>query len=187
MRKTGWISRAGILAMAMGLWGCESLLGPDRTGEITLSSQSFGTESYYIFGYSFEDGEMYRYPYPGEPVPDIINEGYLVIEGSGLRSLPGFHSPENTYGFALVGEFASLAEARSFYENYAEVEEGLQFEVVSDTVELYQVWVQQTTAGNYAKLLVKDVNDFQVESGKPYSEVRLEFTYQPDGSASFGE
>jgi hypothetical protein len=183
----GWIVRLGILATALCPGGCESLSGPDRTGEFTLSSLSYGTDSYYIFGYSFEDGKMYRYPYPGEPVPDIINEGYLVIGGSGLQSLPGFNSPDNIYGFALAGEFPSLEEARSFYEAYAVVEEGLQYEVVSDTVKLYQVWVQQTAAGNFSKLLVKDISYFQVESGKPYSEVKLEFTYQPDGSTSFGE
>jgi hypothetical protein len=185
MMKTGWINRAAVLAIVTLCWGCDNLGGPDKSGTITLSSQFFGVESYYLFGYSFEDGEMYKFQYAGEPIPDIINEGYRVIEGSGQRSLPGFNSPQNSYGFALVGEFPSLDEARTYFSGYATVEEGLQFEVVSDTVELYQVWVLRTSVGNYAKLLVKDIDEFQAESGKAYNEVNLEFSYQPDGSTSF--
>ena len=66
-------------------------------------------------------------------------------------------------GFALVGEFESLEEARNFYKDYREVDSNLQFEADSDTVELYQVWVQQTSIGNYAKLLVTDIQNFEGE------------------------
>ena len=88
-------------------------------------------------------------------------------------------------GFALVGEFETLDGARSFYEGYSNVEDDLQFETVSDTVELYQVWVQQTSTDKYVKLLVKDILDREGDSGTLYSEVVLEYTYQPDGSATF--
>jgi len=188
MGKKGWIGSLTAITLLLFPAGCDDLGGPDRTGEINLSSQLFGSESYYIFGYSFEDSEMYKYSYTGytgDPVPDIINEGFLVIEGSQQISLPGFNTAELVNGFALVGEFGSLDDARSFYEGYNQVEEGLQFETVSDTVDLNQVWVQQTSAGNYVKMLVKSIHNFEVESGKPYNEVTLEYTYQPDGSTSF--
>lgn len=176
---------AAVWALLLVAGGCDVLTGPDKEGEFVLSSQLFGAESYYLFGYSYEDGEQYRYPYAGERIPDIINEGYLVIQGLEQVSLPGFNTPAQMNGFALLGTFPSLEEARDFYSAYKKVEEGLQFETVSDTVELFQVWVQLTEAGNYVKMLIKDIADFTVETGRPYNEVTLQYTYQPDGSTTF--
>jgi hypothetical protein len=170
-----------ILVMA----GCEGIFGPDKSGEIQLSSQLFGNETYYIYGYAYDQGEFYRYPFKGEPEPDIVNEAFRVFQGGELTSLPGFNTPGQVNGFALVGEFASQEDARIFYDDYFNVEEGLQFETVSDTVELYQVWVQKTSIGNYVKLLVKDIEIFQGEAGDIYNEVTLDYTYQPNGSTEF--
>ena len=165
--------------------GCEHWIGPDRKGEIQLSSELFGTDSYYLFGYSYEDGEYYRYPYRGERIPDIINEAYRVIQGTDIVLLPGFNTPTQANGFALVGELESLESARNFFNEYLEVEPGLQFETVSDTVELYQVWVQKTSLDNYVKLLVKDIKTLEGEGGNLYCEVAMDFVYQPDGSGEF--
>jgi hypothetical protein len=167
--------------------GCEKQAGPDLHGEFKLSSQLFGVEDYYIYGYSYEESEMCRYPYAGDPVPDIINEGIRSIGGSGVVYLPGFNTPGQANGFALVGEFGSLEDATAFFEGYREVEDELQFEAVTDTVELYQVWIQLTSAGNYAKLLVTDIREFETEAGSIHNEVSLRFRYQSDGSASFPE
>lgn len=176
-----------VAAVFMLSGGCEAIFGPDRTGEIQLSSQFFGSESYYLFGYSYETGEFYRYPYQGEPIPDIINEAFRVIVGGEVGLLPGFNTPGKVNGFALVGEFETLESGRTFYEEYDEVESDLQFEVVSDTVELYQVWVQKTSIGNYVKLFVKGIENLQGESGNLYNELSLEYTYQPDGSTVFND
>jgi len=171
-----------LLWVSFALSGCKALTGPSRTGEINLSSETFG-ETYYLFGYSYEDEEYYRFQYQGEPLPDIINEGFRSLIGGNY--LPGFNTPGKTNGFALVGEFESLESARSYYEGYSDVEDDLQFVTVSDTVELYQVWVQQTNIGNYVKLLVKDIKTFEGETGTVYNEVKAEYTYQPDGSSTF--
>ena len=74
-----------------------------------------------------------------------------------------------------------------FYEAYKEVEDKLQFEVISDTVKLFQVWVQQTSSDKYVKLLVKDILDHEGNSGILFNDVLLEYTYQPDGSTTFPE
>lgn len=163
---------------------CDKLFGPDKKGEITLSSETFG-DSYYLFGYSYERGDYYKFPFKGEPVPDIINEGYRELVGGKVVSLPGFNIPAQVNGFALVGEFESLEEARSFFDGYKKVEEGLQFVTVSDVVELYQVWVQKTQSGKYIKLLVTEVVSLTGENEVPFNEVELEFVYQPDGSGNF--
>jgi len=65
------------------------------------------------------------------------------------------------------------------------VEDGLQFAVETGIVEAYQVWVQLTSAGNYVKLLLKEVESLEGEGGDKYSEVLLDYTYQPNGSRDF--
>ena len=172
--------------IALLIVGCDEQKGPEEKGEIRLSSESFGTTSYYLIGYHFEESEFYRYPTEGGQIPDIINEGYRVLgEGGGFITLPGFNTPAQMNGFALVGEFESLDGARSYYEAYEEVEDGLQFETISDTVRLFQVWVQKTSSDKYVKLLVKDIQDYEGNSGNLFNDVLLEFTYQSDGSATF--
>lgn len=175
--------------IATGVASCELFRGPDRTGKMELSSQLFGTDTYYLFGYHYEDGEYYRFPYQGDPVPDIINEGMRILQGGELAVLPQFNSPTTgeRIGFALIGEYQTLEEARGVYDDYGTVGNDLQFETLSDTVEMFQVWVQRTKDGNYVKMLVKDILYDQGESGNKYSEVVMEYTYQPNGSSTFKE
>jgi hypothetical protein len=187
MKETGWKWMGGILAATLMVLavGCDGFGGPDTEGDIVLSSQLFGSTSYYLFGYSYEDSEFYKFQYAGEPIPDIINEGSLGYEGTELISRPVFTTPGDANGFALVETYETTEDARDFYKGYDRVEEGLQFELQSSVVELHQIWVQKTSAGNYVKILVKEINFISAESGKPYNEVSLEYTYQPDGSTSF--
>lgn len=165
--------------------GCKMLFGPDKTGEFRLSSEKSGTEVYYLFGYSYEDSEFYRFPFEKDPIPDIINEGFRVIVGEETVELPGFNTPGRTNGFALVGEFTNLEDAEDFYDGYRTVEEGLQFSVESDIVEAFQVWIQKTSADNYVKLLVKEALSLEGDLGNKYSEALLEYTYQHKGSTEF--
>jgi hypothetical protein len=174
-----------LLALILTLSGCKALFGPDKTGEIRLSSEKFLADSYYLFGYAYEDSEFYRFPFEKDPLPDIINEGTRVIQGEETIELPSFNTPGQTNGFALLGEFLSLSEARDFYKDYKKVEEGLQLSVGTDIIRPNQVWIQQTSRGNYVKFLVKEVSSLEGESGNKYSEALLDYTYQPDGSRDF--
>lgn len=176
-----------MLLMALILSGtsCKMLFGPDKKGEIRLSSEKFGTETYHLFGYSYEDSEFYRYPFEKDPTPDIINEGTRVIQGETTIELPSFNTPGQSNGFALVGEFSNLEDAKAFYKDYDRVEDGLQFAVETGIVEEFQVWIQMTSAGNYVKLLLKEAASLEGEGGDKYSEVRMDYTYQPNGSRDF--
>lgn len=174
-----------LLALILTSAGCKMLFGPDKTGEFRLSSEKYLDESYYLFGYSYEDSEFYRYPFEKDPLPDIINEGTRVLDGQETKEESSFNTPGQTNGFALVGELSNLNDARDFYNEYNTVEEGLQFSVEGSIVEAYQVWVQLTAAGNYVKLLVKEVNSLEGEEGNKYSEAHLDYTYQPNGSKDF--
>jgi hypothetical protein len=182
--RSRWFVYMGLGVILLAGTACERLFGPDKEGDFRLSSETFG-DSYYLFGFSYEDGDFYRYPFQGEPVPDIINEGYRELVGGEVVVLPGLNTPGRVNGFALVGEFDNLDDARSFFKDYDQVEEGLQFVIVSEIVELYQVWVQKTADGKYVKLLVRDSNKLENENGVPYNEVELEYVYQSDGSRNF--
>jgi hypothetical protein len=178
-----------LLAGMVGMAGCEVFGGPDRKGTIELSSQLFGADSYYLFGFNFENADYYRFPFQGDPLPDIINEGIRILQGGEVAILPQFNTPTTgeKIGFAKIGEFTDLEEARSYYASYTSVENDLQFEIDSDTIELYQVWVQKTAAGNYAKMVVTDIRFGESESGSKYTEVVMDYTYQPNGSSTFPE
>ena len=136
-------------------------------------------------GYSYDDSEFYRFPHDKDPIPDIINEGTRVIQGGTTVELPSFTTPGYSNGFALVGEFNNVDDARDFYRDYKKVEENLQYAVETGIVEAYQVWIQLTSEGNYVKLLLKEVDSLEGEGGDKYSEVLLNYTYQPDGSRNF--
>jgi hypothetical protein len=174
-----------LLTLILTSAGCKMLFGPDKTGEFRLSTEEFLADDYYVFGYSYEDSEFYRYKFEKDPLPDIINEGTRVLQGNETVKLSSFTTPGQTNGFALVGELSNLNDARDFYNEYNTVEEGLQFSVEGGIVEAYQVWVQLTAAGNYVKLLVKEVNSLEGEEGNKYSEAHLDYTYQPNGSKNF--
>jgi len=181
--KGMWI----LLVAALLLAGCEKEKEPELSGEFLLSSQRFGTESYYLLGFRYHDSQQYRFPnLGGGAVPDIINEAFLVISGDDLIAVPGFNTPGRINGFSLAGAFDSKEEAAEFYRTYTEVPGDAQFNILSDTVRENQVWIQKTAAGNYAKLLVTDVRFFETENVRINSEVTIEYTYQPDGTNSFG-
>ena len=173
-----------IIGLVVAMAGCETFKGPDKTGELRLSSETF-PEAWYLLGYNYEEGEYSKFRFQGEAIPDIINEGIRVLADGEVKYLPGFNTPGQVNGFALLETFGNIDDARSYYNDYRVVENDLQFETISDTVELYQVWVQQTSAGNYAKLLIRDILHQKAGGGAPFSEVVLDFTYQPDGSAGF--
>jgi hypothetical protein len=184
--KTVGYTRILLMLLLAGLaGGCKMFRGPDKTGEFRLSSERGGTETYYLMGYGYEDSEFYRYPYEKDPLPDIINLGFRVLGADGQYELPGFTTPGMENGFARVGRFETMEEARRFYDDYTQVDENLQFSVDSDTVLAMQVWVQKTSEGNYVKLLVLEAESLEGDAGNKFSEALLEYTYQPDGSREF--
>jgi len=174
-----------LMVLVLTSAGCKMLFGPDKSGEFRLSSEKTLDEAFYLFGYSYEDSEFYRYPYDQDPTPDIINEGTRVLDGNEVIELVSFNTPGQSNGFALVGEFSNLDDAKDFFNDYTRVEDGLQFSVESSIVEANQVWVQMTSAGNYVKLLVKEANSLEGDADDKYSEALLKYTYQPNGSKDF--
>ena len=175
----------GVLILVL-VTSCKKNDQPVMKGSINLSSQLLGVDTYYIFGYNFDTSDYIQFSFfqtMGNTVPDIIN--YPFKNPDGTVDAPGFNAPSRKNGFHLLGEFNSLYEARTFYNEYLDIQSGLSFEVDSDTVRKYQVWLQKTQLDHYAKLLVTDIAYYNESIGESYVVVSMDFTYQDDGTGIF--
>ena len=103
-----------VLACMFILTACQGNKDKSYSGEIMLSSELFGSSSYYVQGYSFESEEFVSYP-GTSPAPDILVEN--LREPGGDIVAAGFSSPGNSKAFLLHGSYNSAAEAESAYES----------------------------------------------------------------------
>jgi hypothetical protein len=155
-------------------------------GEIVLSSEKFQNgEIYIVYGFAFEKGENVPYTLTGGSPPDIIVSNLTDV----LNNITGgvLNSPNNIEAFFLNMTGANYAEAKDFFDSYLEVT-ATNFEAISDSVQLYQVWTVQTTSGKFAKLLIKGINIIEEPlppSPDDYMEITVDYEYQPDGTRTF--
>lgn len=164
------------------LSGCEERSPePKNSGTITLSSESYGTTSYYRMGFSLEDDKFYQFPVKTiKEMPDIF---LLDLPKPPLNELIAFVSTEtgSSAGIFKNADFENLAEAENYFNNYILVTEGI-YENQSDTIESFQVYTLKTARNNYAKLLITDVRQLGGISSSDYLEVVIEYFIQRDGS-----
>jgi len=154
-------------------------------GEIVLSSEKIQNgDIYIVYGYSFEKGEDVPYTLSGGSPPDIVVSNLTDI----LNNITGavLNSPDNIEAFYLNLTGTSYTEAKDWYDSYNEVT-ATDFEAISDSVELYQIWTMQTTAGKFAKFLIKKIEIITSSPVQDYIEITVDYEYQPDGSRIFRE
>lgn len=165
--------------------GCDKNNETLLSGEIQLSSQLFGSETYFLYGYNYSlsDYIKYSFPFQGSSIPDLINLPFKNTDGT--LSAPGFNAPTGVNGFNLLGEFASQGDAKEFYDNYKDAASINTFSVDSDTVRTNQVWLQKTKQAHYVKMLVKKIDYYTDGFGADYVVVSMDFKYQNNGSAIF--
>lgn len=172
-----------VMILAM-LTGCENKEAqPGYKGEITFSSEKIlSGESYLVYGYSFEKGTFLPYPAPGEDKPDIL----VINETDNMNNITGavLSSPDNSNAFHLDGTFGTQQQATAFFDAYTQVTDSV-FSGLSEKVDPNQVWTFQTTAGQFAKLLVEEVTVKTDSKVQDYVEVRVAFHFQPDGTRNF--
>jgi len=156
---------------------------PDKDenwGAFVLSSE-FDFTSSSIVGYNFELKTYKRFPSGDDPVPDIILDKYTLPGG---EIFPGFSSPSNDAGFALVSESGALVEALEFFDTYQEFNPATALSPSTDTIKKFQVWVLKNSMENYIKMVVKDILYLQNVSGD-YIKVSIEYYHQDDGTPFF--
>jgi len=152
-------------------------------GEIILSSEKVQNgDIYIVYGFSFEKGKDVPYTLTGGSPPDIIVSNLTDV----LNNITGavLNSPDNIEAFYLNLKGTSYTETKNWYDSYLEVT-ATDFEALSDSVELYQVWTVQTAAGKFAKLLIKKIEIITGNPVQDYVEITVDYEYQPDGSRTF--
>jgi hypothetical protein len=154
-------------------------------GELILSSKkNQNGDIYIVYGYSFEQGKDVPYTLTGGSPPDIVVSNLTDV----MNNITGavLNSPDNLEAFYLNLTGTSYTETKDWFDGYLEVST-TNFEAISDSVELYQVWTVQTTAGKFAKLLIKKIAIIEDPPDAPddYIEITVDYEYQPDGSRTF--
>ncbi len=166
------------------LTACQGNKDKSYSGEIMLSSELFGSSSYYVQGYSFESEEFVSYP-GTSPAPDILVEN--LREPGGDIVAAGFSSPGNSKAFLLHGSYNSAAEAESAYEAMEQADTLSTYTEITDTLYQNQVWLYHSITGHYAKILIRDISGATGLSGLPHFELLIRYRYQPDDTALLTE
>lgn len=161
---------------------CDSTRPDENRGQIILSS-AFDFNTSTINGYNFKSKAFTQFPSELDPAPDIIVDKYTRVNGD---ILPGFSSPSNNNGFALISESGSLAEALEFFDEYSEFNTSLSLSPTTDTIRTYQTWVLKTVEDKYVKLNIRDIRILNNVAGD-YIEVSLDYYYQDDGTPVFSK
>ena len=158
-------------------------------GETVISSEIIQKDvnMYIVYGFSFEKGENIPYYLTSSSPPDIIVTKLADFLNDSITGAV-LNSPENEEAFYLNRTDRSYSEAKEWFDNYSEVT-ATDFIPLADSVELYQIWTIQTSAGKFAKLLIKKIEIVRNNPGsvQDYVDITIDYEYQPDGSRTFRE
>jgi len=151
------------------------------SGTITLTNELFdGKTFYYALGLSFDEAKAVP------TLPDQYRADIILMAGT----LPGGASDvaylsSNTLDppFALVNEYSSESEAQTAFGSLKSIG-SVSYIDVATPLKKNQVWVVKTRDFRFAKLRIIDVT-LDLTGADPYATCKLEWVYQPDGSATF--
>jgi hypothetical protein len=170
------------------LSSCAKEEDPNPNGDITLSSRFYGTNVYFVYGFSFELEESVPSLNSGGKIYDIIPVN--ILEASTGNAIGSQFSVEgsNQNGLLLNDQFETLSEAESFFMNYTNATNG-PWQDLSDTIKSFQVYTYKTHQNNFVKFYTKDVRIIksELEDEKDYIEIDIHYYIQRDGSSVFAE
>jgi hypothetical protein len=152
-------------------------------GEAVFSSEKIQNGDIYIVnGFSFEKGKNIPYTLTSSSPPDIIVSNLTDV----LNNITGavLNSPDNEEAFYLNRTETSYSGAKEWFDNYSEIT-ATNFIPLTDSVKLYQVWTIKTTAGKFAKILIKNIKIITESSVQDYIDITVDYEYQPDGTRIF--
>lgn len=155
---------------------------PSTSGEILLSSQIIGDQtSYHSEGFSFETAKKVKYSLTSSSVPDILIERFINIQGEVIGG--NLTSPKNEAAFYKAGEFSSLTEAETYFNQLLSFTAST-FTPTMQNIQPNQVYIFQSRSNKYAKILIKSVNIIEGVPSKN-SQVTIQWAYQPNGEKAF--
>ncbi len=174
------ISLLVIFFFVSALSGCKKeeqrFSGTDTIDNILVpSGQTFA-----IFGFSFEQGEVISNLEP--PGPDVTI--HLETDIGGVIG-KYFGTVNLVESFALEGEYQGATEAKTAFNNLLEVGTRT-WQPAAWDVEENQVWLFKTSEGNYVKFRIIEIQ-VDEQQDPPYIEVTFEWRIQPDGSDIFSK
>lgn len=155
---------------------------PSTSGEITLTSQIIGDEtSYHVEGFSFETAKLVSYSLTSSTVPDILIEKNINTQGEVIGG--NLTSPKNETAFYKAGEFNSLTEAETYFNELISFTASA-FTPTVENIKPFQVFIFQSRGNKYAKILIKSV---EILEGTPTknAKVTIQWAYQPNGEKAF--
>ena len=177
MRNTYALLLLALLLLA----GCKKEKPPGNSGEITLTSELYGSGPYYVMGYNFALGKTVSTL--DAPGPDIVVLPESSPDNTVVKS--AYLSSDNLKdSFVHNKSFNDLTSAEAFFNNYLEVDDAAGYTGIAADIRPYQVWTYRTNQNKFVKLLILKVKK-EIRKDTPYAETTLRFVYQPDGSRTF--
>lgn len=148
------------------------------SGEVTLSSQLITSGSTYVVeGFSLEQAKKITFTLTATPIPDLILENNLAVEGANLTS------PQNDEAFFKVGDFTNSQEAEAAFSGLTEAGDH-SYTPTAPEIKANQVYIFKTRGDKYAKLLIKNYN-LNTSGPQSFVEATIRWVYQPDGEKTF--
>ncbi len=169
-----------LFAIAVLMAGCEKEEDKKYSGIVKFTSER-GTQNFIDgYGFSFEEGKNIVCGDYNCVGADIVAVSFILqteVEDVFLQS------PVNMTAFHLEDSFDTEAEASAFYSAYSEVTTS-DFTFQTDYLEPHQVWTFQSPGMKYAKFRIIEIIHYN-SATYPYTEVKVEYEYQPGESKSF--
>ena len=155
------------------------------SGTITLTNELFdGDPYYYALGLSFDEAKAVP-TLPNQERADITLMAGTIPGGTSVEPFLSANTLEPA--FALMGEYATESEAVNAFRaltDASSLSSVFSFLDLAAPLKKNQVWVVRTRDHTFAKLRIIDVV-LDTEPNPDFASCKLEWVWQPDGSATF--
>lgn len=173
---------ASLMALSVG---CKKESSTPTSGEINLSSQKFGTQTFYVFGFSVSTGSLVQFSLGSvTQTPDWVLEEILDISGKPVGANITTN-PQNTLAFSLNGTFSTNEEALAAFSVYKDATMPNPMDKISD-IKPNQLYTYKDHSGKYIKFLIEGLEKKAGDSNS-YYEATIRWVCQPDGTTHFSQ
>ena len=174
-----------VLILSLLAWGCNRD-DQQLSGTITLTNELYGGDPYYYaLGLSFDEAKAVP-TLPDQERADITLLAGTIPGGTAVEPFLSANTLEPAFAFS--GEYATESEAVTAFRALKDLSSmlggTLSFLDLAAPLKKNQVWVVRTRDHTYAKIRIIDVV-LDTEPNPDFASCRLEWVWQPDGSATF--
>ena len=168
------------IAVLLMLTACDGKETP-VSGTITLTNELYDAgDHYYALGLSLIDAKAVPY-FQGEDKADIWLMAGTVTDGGPVVAYLAANTLDPP--FALIGSYNTGNDAQDAFNGLRSIS-SVSYIDLAAPLEENQVWVFKTRDYKYAKFRIITLN-LDTSGDAPWASCKLEWVYQPDGSATF--